>query len=274
MNATSLASLTSAHADILQHIARELSGDVNFPTCFQAFEHIRKSLSDPMADLEHVRLAVNQEPLIASRLLGLANSVGYSAGGPMLHDTASAIRRLGFNLVRTTALAIALDQMLKSHQLASCRHRAQELWQRSLYTAALSRTLARETGQAKPDEAMLLGLVHNIGGYYLLHHASQYPVYANDEAALSDLLVHAEHAVSTRLFCALGLPESLKVALSEQEADRDGHILGLGNILRLARALEREEPDPASQLSETLTPYRHLRELAAAEYQALLQALA
>lgn len=276
MSATSPASSTSAHAEILQRIAREPSGDVSFPTCLQAFEHIRKCLRDPSSDLERISLAVNQEPLIASRLLlRLANSARYSGSGPILRDTARAIGRLGINLVRTTALSIALDQMLKCTQLGACQPPAQQLWQQSLHTAALCRCLARETRLANPDEAMLLGLVHNIGSYYLLYQASQYPRYAHDEAALAELLGQAAQSVSIQLFRSLELPESLSQALTEQGSDWTScRISELGYVLNMARARESKDTDPAPHIAQALAAHEDLRELAAAEYQALLQALA
>lgn len=66
------------HFRILEDIARDLSGDVNFPTCLDAAMLVRNTLRDPLADLQLVVRAISTEPLISSKLLKLANSVSYN----------------------------------------------------------------------------------------------------------------------------------------------------------------------------------------------------
>ena len=57
----------SLHFRILEDIARDLSGDVNFPTCLDAAILVRNTLKDPFANLEHVVQAIGVEPLISSK---------------------------------------------------------------------------------------------------------------------------------------------------------------------------------------------------------------
>ena len=61
------------HFKILDQIARDLSGDVNFPTCLDAAVLIRNTLRDHLADLAKVVQVVGVEPLISSKLLRIAN---------------------------------------------------------------------------------------------------------------------------------------------------------------------------------------------------------
>ena len=48
----------SAHFRILEDIARDLSGDVNFPTCLDAAILVRNTLKDPFANLAQVVQAI------------------------------------------------------------------------------------------------------------------------------------------------------------------------------------------------------------------------
>ena len=107
------------HFRILEDIARDLSGDINFPICMDAAILIRNTLKDPLTNLDRVAQVVGFEPLISSKLLRLANSVSYNPAGKSISDLSTAIARLGFDVVRTTSLAVAMDQMLKSRNLAN-----------------------------------------------------------------------------------------------------------------------------------------------------------
>jgi HD-like signal output (HDOD) protein len=74
------------HFRILEDIARDLSGDINFPTCMDAAILVRNSLKDPLASLERIAQVVGIEPLISSKLLRLANSVSYNPSGKRVSD--------------------------------------------------------------------------------------------------------------------------------------------------------------------------------------------
>lgn len=204
------------HFRILEDIARDLSGDINFPTCLDAAILVRNTLKDPLADLDRVAQAVGAEPLISSKLLRLANSVTYNPSGAHIADLSKAIGRLGFEVVRTTSLAVAMDQMLKSRHLAAYDELSREAWSYSIKVAAIARVLARRLGRIAPDEAMLAGMVHNIGVFYLLYRAAEYPVYRDAPEAMLDLLKGWHTSIGESLLHILGLPESVLEAIGDQ----------------------------------------------------------
>jgi HD-like signal output (HDOD) protein len=149
---------------------------------------VRNTLRDPLADLQLVVRAISTEPLISSKLLKLANSVSYNPSGKPITDLQLAVARLGFEIVRTTSLAVAMDQMLKSKNLTTYDQISHAAWRHSMQVAAIARVLARRIGRINADEAMLAGLVHNIGIFYLLYRAAEYPEYRDDQPAMLELL--------------------------------------------------------------------------------------
>jgi len=207
---------SSTHFHILEDIARDLSGDINFPTCLEAAVMVRNALKDPFASTEQVVQAISIEPLICSKLLRLSNSVTYNPAGEQISNLNNVVRRLGFDIVRTTSLAVAMDQMLKSKNLAAYDHIAQQTWEHSLRVAAIARVLARHLGRVQPDSAMLTGLVHNIGIFYLLFRAAEYPEYRNDEPAMIELLAGWHEGIGESLLHILGLPASITDAVRDQ----------------------------------------------------------
>lgn len=211
-----MATPAPSHFDILEDIARELSGDVNFPTCLDAAILVRNALKDPFVRTEQIVQAIRIEPLISSKLLRLANSVIYNPAGHPVSDLNTVIERLGIDIVRMTSLAVAMDQMLKSVHLSSYNAIAKSAWENSLQVAAIARMLARHNAYAAPDIAMLAGLVHNIGIFYLLFRASAYPEYRHNEAAMIDLLTGWHEGIGESLLHSLGLPETITDAVRDQ----------------------------------------------------------
>lgn len=211
---------TSIHFRILSDIARDLSGDVNFPICMDAAILVRDTLKDPLVSIERVVQVVSVEPLISSKLLRLANSVSYNPSGKSVTDLAAAIGRLGFEVVRTTSLAVTLDQMLKSRNLAIYDKIAKQAWEHSITVAAIARVLARRVGRISPDDAMLAGLVHDIGIFYLLYRAAEYSEYRDNEPAMIELLVGWHESIGESLLEILDLPEQITLAVRDHDQTR------------------------------------------------------
>jgi len=233
-----LANDSRIHFRILEDIARDLSGDVNFPTCMDAAILVRNTLKDPLANLERVVQVVSIEPLISSKLLRLANSVSYNPSGRKITDLATAIGRLGFEVVRTTSLAVAMDQMLKSKNLAAYDDIAHQAWEHSIRVAAIARVLARHLGRINPDEAMLAGLVHDIGIFYLLFRAASYEEYRDNEPAMIELISGWHESIGESLLHILGLPESVVAAVQDHDHLKNietpcsvGDVLYFANLL-------------------------------------------
>lgn len=207
----------NVHFSILQDIARDLSGDVNFPICLDSAIMVRNTLRDPLADIGRITRAVGLDPLISSKLLRLANSVAYSANGKPIADIGIAIQRLGIEVVRTISLAVAMDQMLNARRVAGFQRLSREVWEHSVHVAAIARVLARRLGRINPDEAMLAGLVHDLGVFYLLYRAVDYPHYRENEALTMELLRDWHEEIGETLLDMLELPPSIKEAVREHE---------------------------------------------------------
>lgn len=229
----------STHFRILEDIAQDLSADVNFPTCLDVAILIRNTLKDPEVALDQVAKVVGLEPLIASKLLRLSNSVPYNPSGKAITDLRTAISRLGFESVRTTSLAVAMDQMMKSKNLAGFDTLSKLTWEHSLEVAAISRALARRVGRVNPDEALLAGIVHDIGIFYLLYRAAEYPEYRDNEASVLDLVIGWHESIGESLLHVLGLPERIVDAVRDHDQlrSKSDSAMTLSDVLYFANLL-------------------------------------
>lgn len=205
---------------MLEDIANELAGDVVFPTYFDAVLRLRKVLQDPNQPLSAIAGAVSVEPLISAKLLHLANSVAFNPSGKEVFDLQAAIARLGINAVRSSAMAIVMTQLLRAKGMASFSELTHRLWEHSINTAAAARVLARHLTRVNPEEAMLAGLIHDLGAFYMLYRATQYEELRNRPESVKYLIIQWHESIGVSLLNALGLPEEIINASEDHDHPR------------------------------------------------------
>ncbi|MDD2742541.1 MAG: HDOD domain-containing protein [Rhodocyclaceae bacterium] len=235
---------------ILEDIAKDLSGDqISFPTFLDITFQVRTALKDENLSVEKLAKLVGAEPLMSAKIIRMANSVALNPSGREVADVKSAIVRVGMEAVRTVSFAVAMEQLLKSKQMQPFEGISQRLWEHTAHVAALCRVLARKLAKINGDEAMFAGLVHDIGVFYLMSRAAGFPEMVADKPALYDLLVGWHDNIGHALLSALGLPESVLVAVQEHETDREiKEIKSLPDVLYVAnkianRAVSWRDPE-------------------------------
>jgi HD-like signal output (HDOD) protein len=205
---------------MLKDIADELSGDINFPTNFNLIIQLRETLNDPNWDIKDVVKLLSVEPLISSRLVGLANSAAYRRGKDPIADVATAVKKLGINLVRTTAFGIATKQFLNARSMSVFSDIAQWYWDHSLKTASAASVINKHHGRFPPDMALLAGMIHDIGAFYLLYRASKYDELCKRPETVKYLIAQWHESMGHALLTTLGLPEPLTDAVKEHDCPR------------------------------------------------------
>lgn len=224
---------------ILEDIARDLSGDeITFPTFLDITFQVRTALKDPNLSVEQLAKLVGAEPLMSAKIIRMSNSVALNPSGREIADVKSAIVRVGMEAVRTVSFAVAMEQLLKSKQMHPFEDISKKLWEHSSHVAALCRVLARKLAKINGDEAMFAGLVHDLGVFYLMSRAANFPEIANDRPELHALLVDWHDNIGHALLSALGLPESVVTAVQEHETDRPiTEIKTLSEVLYVANKI-------------------------------------
>ncbi len=162
--------------EALARIAAEAEGgELVFPTHAEVALRVRLALEDPDLHIETAVRAVQAEPLLASRVVALANSVVFNRAGHAIADVRSAVSLLGFQLIRSLATALIMRQMVGAASSPEAQQLAQRLWQHSVEVGALAHVLAARCGLRNPDVALFAGIVHEVGGFYLISRAGAYP---------------------------------------------------------------------------------------------------
>jgi len=150
---------------------------------------------------------IQVDAAMVTKLIQVANSSLYAPITPIT-NCQEAVARLGLTATRNLVTGIALKQLFlcKDKKLMGAM---QSLWRRSLYVSSLSFVLAEETGVINPDDALLAGLISDIGVIPLLHFAEQYP---DEYPSVEDLelaMPYLRAPVGALMLHTLGFPEEL-----------------------------------------------------------------
>lgn len=183
----------------LRKLTMEIAvGDIRLPSFPDIAARVQKVLEDPKSAPAKVAVVVSSEAALAARILRLSNSAFLNPSGEQISDLKVALTRMGVQLVRCTAVSFAIQQMQPGHCEPTLKSKLQDLWREGALVAAIAYVLARETQTANPDEALLTGLMHNIGKLYItLNMPKGAPAPANSHTWASAVReLHPQIAVS------------------------------------------------------------------------------
>ncbi len=229
-------SAQSAAFRFVAMLAGEVSkGQVDLPAFPEVVARIKNALSDDSVTPVKVAQLVASEAGLAARLMTMANSVIMNPSGTQITELKTAIVRIGYNNVRTTAVAYAVTKLRQAKELEAIRGELEMLWTEATTVAALSWAIARRVPHINADEAMLAGLVHNIGKLYIL---SRSQGAAHGQFAVSDMgtLVRDWHAnVGKAIVENWGFSHAIVAAVGEHEdQDRIVRQADMGDVLQVA----------------------------------------
>jgi len=226
----------------VKSLAVELSqGHVELPSVPEVVIKLQKTLSDENVSNETVVLVVGSEPVLAGKLMNMANSAALNPSDRKIADLRMAVARVGFNIVRSAALSFAVEQLRKAAEYRHLQGPLDILWKSSVQIAALSNVIARRFSSLNGDTALLAGLMHNVGRIYILTRASQFPALVADPLTFNSIVRDWHTNVAKALLENWRVPEEIVDAVAGYE-DMDREMRGpvtLTDVLSLAALLAR-----------------------------------
>lgn len=194
----------------LQELAEDLnSRNIHLPSFPDVVINIRTALEDPSCSSERLAAVVRTDPVLVARLLMAANSAFHNRAGIEITDLDLAISRLGFEVVRNTAITLAVEQIFESAEHEGLRDGVREIWRTSLALASMSFVIARNSVSINDDNAFLCGLLHEVGKLYILTKAAGYPQLMGDEASLETVMQQWHPSVGKSIIDAWGFPAEI-----------------------------------------------------------------
>ncbi len=180
------------------NIVSELeNGSLVLPTLPEVALQVRDVVEDPEVTAQALAEIITTDAALSARLLKVANSPLYRGRVPV-ESVQMAVSRLGLKMVRNLVTSLVMEQM---YQATSNRleKRLHELWTQSTEVAALSQVLAAKQPSIKNDEAMLAGLIHNIGVLPILLKAEEHPELLQDSSMLDNVIANLHPRVGAAI---------------------------------------------------------------------------
>lgn len=214
----------SSEFAFIEGLTAELSAkELIFPTSLNATMKIRRALSHPDISNDMVARIIGAEPVLSAQVLRLSNSAVFNHQGRKITDLRAATLLLGFSAIRNIAISVGMKQLAEHKYSGALSDHMEGLWKRSLRVAALSTVIAKELSKLSPDRAMLAGLLHDIGKFYILNRAHHYQnLFVSDEA-LWDLIDQWHASIGAAILENWEISEDIREAVMEHR-DLNRHL--------------------------------------------------
>jgi HD-like signal output (HDOD) protein len=147
---------------------------------------IGRAIDDPNNANEDIARLIQLDPSLTARLISVVNSAAFG-GFNKITSINQATARLGRTKVRSLVYSCLLKNIFKASSNL-LKRRMETVWQHSVHVAALSFVRGRETSGIDSEQALLAGLVHDIGAVAAIGGISRFPVLAEREAVLDHVI--------------------------------------------------------------------------------------
>ena len=159
--------------------------ELELPSLPKIAIQLRNAIQKDVSIQDAVKI-IQLDPVISAKLIEVANCPLYLTLVPA-KNCLDAVKRIGLNATRSLVVSLSLKQIFHSHS-APIMQRMEKLWKQSLNLSALCYVLASTSRQANPEDALLAGLVCDIGAIPFLSFVANMPAEFIVEAEIEQAL--------------------------------------------------------------------------------------
>jgi len=195
---------------------------------------LRNAIQNDIGIQDAVKI-IQLDPVISAKLVEIANCPLYVSNLPA-KSCLEAVNRIGLIAARNLVIGLSLNHIFKSNS-PSIKKILDKIWKQSLYISALSSVLARVSKQANPEEALLAGLISNIGMVPFLNFAANLPKDYCSEQDIEQALHLVNGPIGYKILMNWGFSEEfVKIPVYAEDWYQDtSESLSLIDIVVLSR---------------------------------------
>lgn len=229
----------------VERLAQDLRDErMELPGFPEAVLRIQRALQSPDTSTDDIVKILSSEPALAARLLRIANSAEFRRMDQDVTDLRRAISRMGFNMVRSVAVAFAMRQLRrKDSYTPAAQAELEQAWNESMETAAACFVIAKRFTRLNPDQALLTGLLHVLGRLYIIMRSKEAEELSDQE--FRDVVNSWHASIGKAILETWGLPEALQSAVEHQDEldiELEGDVT-LTDVLIAAKLLRNGQQD-------------------------------
>jgi HD-like signal output (HDOD) protein len=180
---------------------------LTLPTLPEVALRIKEVVGDPDASSAMIADEIAKDAALAARIIKVANSP-LLRGRVVVDNLQLAITRMGVTFVRNLATGLAMEQMFQATN-DQVDAKLRQSWEHSIEVASICQVLASHYTKLKPDQAMLAGLVHEIGILPILTCAEETPEILEHEGVLDKIIQRLHPKIGSAILKTWDFPEEL-----------------------------------------------------------------
>jgi HD-like signal output (HDOD) protein len=177
------------------------------PTLPEVALKIREVVESENASAQEISETLTQDASLSARLIQVANSPLYRSRNP-IDELQMAVTRLGIRLVRDLVISLAMKQIFQAtSEVLDDQFR--ETWNTAVEVAAICRMMATTVPGINSEQALLAGLIHNIGALPILVMAEDDDDLFQDAEALSNIITELQGRVGEMILKSWNFPDHM-----------------------------------------------------------------
>ena len=166
--------------------AKIKSNQLVLPSMPDIFLQVKKIVDDPSSNTNNIAAVITRDPSLTARILKVSNNSLYRANSEIT-NLQLAFSRMGMQLVKTLVTSHSITQMFNQPQ-GILKPFFVRLQQHSTEVSAHAYAIAKHYSKVNPDDALLAGLVHNIGYLPMAKCIDTFPEFAEEPNLLIEVM--------------------------------------------------------------------------------------
>ena len=212
------------------------SDQLVLPTLPEVALKIREAVESDNTSAQQIAETLTQDASLSARLIQVANSPLYRTRNP-IDDLQQAVTRLGIRLVRDLVISLAMKQIFQATSDV-LDHHFRNAWNAAVEVAAICRMLATTIPGIQPEQALLAGLIHNIGSLPILVMAEDDDELFQDSEALGAIIWELQGPVGELILKTWNFPPHMIEVVKEchnfsYKHDGDSHLVDVVQVALL-----------------------------------------
>jgi len=232
--------------------ARELAaalaaGPIELPSFPDVALRVQQVLADDAVSTEMVVRIVGAEPMLAARVVSLANSAAMNPSSHQVTDLRTAVSRMGFDSLRAAAVSFAMAQLGSRTEYANIEQQLSRNWRDSVSFASTASVVARRSQRMSPDTALFAALIAGVGKVFILTRASRHPQLLADALAYRTIVRDWHINIAKKILASWHVADDVIEAVEVYEQRNDETRPGppLADVLACASLINKYQDAPA-----------------------------
>ena len=193
---------------ILQTLTDKIKANqLVLPSMPDVFFQVKKIVDDPSSNISNIATVITRDPSLTARILKVANNALYR-GNHEITNLQLAVSRMGLQLIKTLVTSHAITQMFNQPK-GALKPFFSQLQNHSTEVSAHAYAIAKNYSKLDPDDALLAGLVHNIGYLPMAKCIESFPEIESDPGLLIEIMGKVHTQVGKMILESWSFPKNI-----------------------------------------------------------------